>query len=80
MKDTSKKTTHTSSTNAINKAIKDCGIENVTLKGGKGYQYFVYSTPTCYDSQSEMVCYVRDLSIGEWVKLAGEFYQKMIAR
>ena len=65
--------THTSSTARINKAIRAAGLPHVTLRGGRGYQYLVFNDGVLYDTRSEMVCYVRDLSVEQWVDLAKEF-------
>ena len=69
--------THTSSTNAINCAIRKAGIANIELRGGRGYQYFVYSEGDRYDTRSEYVCYVRDLTIAQWVERAREARREM---
>lgn len=68
------KNEHTSSTAKINAAIRKAGIEHITLRGGRGYQYFIYSDGAGdWDTRSEYVCYVRDHSVAEWIELAREF-------
>jgi len=69
--------THTSSTARINKAIRAAGLPHVTLRGGRGYQFFVFNDGVLYDTRSEMVCYVRDLSVDEWVALAQQFAREV---
>ena len=66
--------TKTMTTTKINKAIKDLNLEIVNERGS-GYSYFLDLTTGNQVGESVMVCYLKQLTLAEWVKEA-EFARK----
>lgn len=45
----------------------------------EGYHYFTTDETLPYDSYSVYVCYVRDLSVEQWMEYARKFFKEVAA-
>ena len=70
---------HTSSTRAINAAIRKAGVHNIELRAGRGYQYLVYSDGYTFETHCEYVYRIRDYSIFDWIAIAIEFRNNVLS-
>ena len=66
-------TTHIHTVNAALRRLHP----NLKLNGGKGYQYFTISAPGLFETHSVYVCYVRDLTLDQWLEEARSFLRDL---
>jgi len=62
----------------INQRIALTVHPSLTLVKGEGYHYFVFDTPTQYETHSVMTPYTNQLTLAAWIEHARGFFKRLV--
>lgn len=63
---------------SVNAALRAAGIPLEFVTTRQGYQYWIYDDGERFETVSEMVCYVRQLSVDQWVDRGGHVVARLL--